>query len=148
MRKTENTGQQQHPGRFRPGQSGNPAGRPRGSRNRATLAAEAILDHEAETLTRKCVDLALQGDTVALKLCLERLAPPRRDRPAPFELPPIKRASDARDAFAAVIAAAASGELSTNEALAMARLIEKFVEVDQSSEDARREKKSGLLFDF
>ena len=68
---SDNTGEQQA-GRFRKGQSGNPAGRPRGARNSATLAVEAMLDGEAEALTRKAIDMALAGDTVALKIFTHR----------------------------------------------------------------------------
>src|SRR6516225_4114562 len=97
----DNTGEQQG-GRFGKGRSGNPRGRPLGSRNSATLAAEALLEGEAEKLTRKCIELAMDGDTVALKLCLERIYPARRDRPVTFPLPPITSARDAADIAAAV----------------------------------------------
>jgi hypothetical protein len=59
---------------FKPGQSGNPLGRPKGVRNRATVAAEALLEGEAEALTRKAIELALAGDPTALRLCLERIS--------------------------------------------------------------------------
>ncbi len=75
--------QQKQRGRGRPfekGQSGNLAGRPRGSRNRATQAMQQLLDGEARALTRKAVELALGGDTTALRMCLDRLLAPRRDR--------------------------------------------------------------------
>ena len=58
---------------FPPGVSGNPAGRLPGTRNRATMAAEALLDGEAEALTRKAIEMAMAGDTTALRLCLERI---------------------------------------------------------------------------
>jgi hypothetical protein len=58
---------------FKPGQSGNPSGRPHGSRNKATLALEALLDGEGEAITRKAIEKALEGDTAALRLCLERI---------------------------------------------------------------------------
>ena len=61
---------------FEPGQSGNPAGKARGTRNKVTLAIEALLDGEAEALTRKAIELAKAGDMAALRLCLDRLAPP------------------------------------------------------------------------
>ena len=64
----------QSPGGRSPETQGNPAGKPKGVRNRATLAAEALLDGEAEALTRKAVEMALAGDVMALKLCLERLS--------------------------------------------------------------------------
>jgi len=72
---------------FKKGQSGNPKGRPLGSKHKATLAAQAILDGEGEALTRKAVELALDGHPIALRLCLERLCPPRKDRPVTLELP-------------------------------------------------------------
>jgi uncharacterized protein DUF5681 len=68
-------------GRFRRGSSGNPAGRPRGSLNQATRAAGLLLDGEAEALTRKAIELALAGDPVVLRLCLDRIVGPRRGRP-------------------------------------------------------------------
>ena len=64
-------------GRFAPG---NP-GRPRGARHKTSQAIEALLEGEAEGLTRKAVDMALQGNTTALRLCLERVCPPRKNRP-------------------------------------------------------------------
>ncbi len=66
---------------FEKGRSGNPAGRPRGSTNRATKSAAVMLDGEAEALTRKAVELALGGDASALRLCLERIVGPHRGRP-------------------------------------------------------------------
>ncbi len=71
-------------GRFKPGQYGNPAGKPKGTRHRTTMAIEALLDGEAEALSRKAIEMALAGDGVALRLCLERLLPARRDRPVSF----------------------------------------------------------------
>jgi hypothetical protein len=53
-------------GRWQPGVPGNPRGRPAGSRHRTSLAVEALLEGEAEGLTRKAVEMALGGDTTAL----------------------------------------------------------------------------------
>src|SRR5271167_839746 len=64
---------------FEKGRSGNPAGKPPGARNRATLAAEKLLDGEAEALTRKAIERANEGDGVALKMCLDRIIPVRRE---------------------------------------------------------------------
>jgi hypothetical protein len=69
---------------FEPGKSGNPAGKLKGTRNKTTLAVEALLDGEAETITRKAIELAKDGDLAALRLCLDRIAPPRKDRPVLF----------------------------------------------------------------
>jgi hypothetical protein len=87
---SEITERKQRRGRpFTPGTSGNPSGRPKAARNRATVAAEAFLGGEAAALTRKAIDLALAGDVTALRLCLERLVPPRKDRLVAFDLPAL-----------------------------------------------------------
>ena len=106
---SEKTGEKQA-GRFKPGESGNPAGRPPGSRNKTTLAVEALLDGEAEELTRKAIELAKEGDLTALRLCLERIVPARKDRPVVFALPDLETAGDAVKAWAAIMEAVASGE--------------------------------------
>lgn len=98
--------------RFKPG---NP-GKPKGTRSRATMAAEALLNGEAEKLTRTAIDKALEGDTVALRLCLERLVPPRKDSPVRIDLPEIANAADVVGASAAVLAAVGSGEVTPEEA--------------------------------
>lgn len=101
--------------RGRPFAPGNP-GRVRGSRNQATIAAAALLDGDAEALTRKAIELGLEGDTVALRLCLERLVPPRKDSPITIDLPPITSAADVVGASAAVLTAVGAGEISPDEA--------------------------------
>src|SRR5829696_7562961 len=122
------TGQQQDT-RFKPGQSGNPRGRPVGSRHKTTLAVDALLDGEAETITRKAVELAKSGDTVALRLCLDRLAPPRRDRPVPFALPKLDTAEDAKAAAGAILQAVADGDLTPSEAGELSKLLESYTRV-------------------
>ena len=109
------------------GTSGNPAGRPKGARNRTTVAVEEILDGEADALARKAIELALAGDTVALRLCLERIAPAKRERPTPFALPKLETAADAVQASAALVEAVAAGELTTAQAAELGKLVESFV---------------------
>jgi hypothetical protein len=109
---------------FKKGQSGNPAGKKKGTRNRATLAAEMLLDGEAEALTRRAIELALDGEPTALRLCLERLLPPRRERAVQFTLPPIKHTGDVAKAGSAVLAAVAEGHLTPSEAITLTALIE------------------------
>jgi hypothetical protein len=111
---------------FSKGQSGNPAGKPRGTRHRATLAAEVLLDADSEALTRKATELALAGDTVALRLCLERILPPRRERPVRFKLPLLESLADAATAMAAIVAAVATADLTLGEAAELAKLIGAF----------------------
>ena len=74
-------------GWFRKGQSGNPAGRPRGRRDERVLFAQALLDGEAEAIIRKCIEMAKEGDQVAMKLCIERILPPVRSRPVRLDIP-------------------------------------------------------------
>jgi hypothetical protein len=109
--------------RGRPFGPGNP-GKPRGARHRTTLAVEALLDGEAKKLTRKAIDLALAGDTTALRLCMERIAPLRRGRPVVFELPSGNTAADVVTTLGAVVTLLAAGHLTPDEAAAVSAVIE------------------------
>ena len=121
-------------GGFQKGQSGNPAGRPAGSRNNATLACEALLEGQAEALTQKAVEMALAGDVTALKLCIERICPVRRDRPVSFKLPAVTSARDAADISAAVMAAVSNGDITLSEASEIGKLIDSYVKAYQVAE--------------
>lgn len=99
-------------GRFKPG---NP-GKPKGARHRVTRAIETLLEGQHEALTQAAIDKALEGDTVALRLCLDRLAPPRKDAPISFDLPPVTTVADAVAAASSVLAAVAAGEVTPDEA--------------------------------
>ena len=101
---------------FRPGQSGNPGGRPKGARNKITVAIEALIDAASTDIATKAIELAKAGDATMIRALLDRAAPPRRDRHIPFELPPMERAADAVKAAAAIAQAVADGELTPSEA--------------------------------
>jgi len=118
---TRNSGRNSD-GTFGPG---NP-GKPRGARHKATVAALALLDGEADRLTRRAVDLALYGDVTALRLCLERIAPPRKDVPVTFDLPPMRSAGDAAKAAGAVLEAVAEGELTPIEGAHVMGLVDAY----------------------
>jgi hypothetical protein len=123
---------------FEPGKSGNPAGKPRGTRNKVTMAAEALLDGEAESLTRKAIELAKGGDITALRLCLDRIVPVRKDRPVIFQLPKLERAEDAVKASAAIVEAVSSGDLTPAEAAELTKVVEGYARAVEANEfDAR-----------
>ena len=109
--------------RGRPFKKGN-LGRPVGSRNKATLAAEMLLDGETEALTRKAIELAMKGDTVALRLCLERIIPARRDRPVKFEIPQAANGNEVAAAMHKVLTAVATGAMTPSEAQSVAAVVE------------------------
>ena len=100
-------------GRFAKGNS--LGGKTLGARHMVTRAIEELLEGEHEALTRKAIEKALEGDMTALRLCLDRLAPARKDSPITFDLPPVQSALDAAGASAAVLAAVASGEVTPDE---------------------------------
>jgi hypothetical protein len=108
---------------FQVGQSGNPKGRPKGSRNKTTLLAEALLEGDAEAILRKLLEKAKEGDPTALRLCADRLLPARRDRPVVFDLDEIKNPDDIAKASGSVLAACAEGTLSPDEAGKIMNLI-------------------------
>jgi hypothetical protein len=103
-------------GRFQKGQSGNPLGRPKGSRNKGNLVAQEMLDAEAPNIIRTAIDGALVANPMMLKLCVERLLPVRKERAVPLELPKIERSQDVPAASSAIVAAMGEGILSVIEA--------------------------------
>lgn len=132
---SENTAPKQRGRPFEPGKSGNPKGRPKGARNNATVMAEALLDGEAHAITRKLIDKALEGDTTALRLCLERLLPPRRGRAVAFELPSkIETAADAVRASSLLLTACADGILSPGEASEIMSMVSSHVRLIEVTE--------------
>jgi hypothetical protein len=101
-------------------------GRPKGARHKTTLAIEKLLDGEAEALTRKAIELAKDGDMAALRLCLERIAPTRKDAPVRFHLPAISSAREAAEAASAVLLAVSEGDITPMEGAAVMALIEQY----------------------
>jgi Family of unknown function (DUF5681) len=111
---------------FQPGQSGNPAGRPRGARNKATLLAEALLDGEAQEIMGAAIKKAKEGDPTVLRLCLERMVPRPRDHAVEFELPKLETAADALAATAAILDAVANGKLTPSAGGEITKIVDSF----------------------
>ena len=102
------------------------AGRPKGSRNKATIAIDSLLEGQAEALTQNAISKALDGDSIALRLCMDRIAPPMKDKPVIFPLPRMHSAMDASEAAGSVLRAVSDGELTPIEATRVMGLIENF----------------------
>jgi len=117
---------------FEKGLSGNPKGRPKGNRNRATVMAQALLDGEAEALIRKVVQLALEGDPACLRICLDRLVPRKKDSPIGFNLPEMGVVADIPKFFTSVAQTLRDGEITPSEAgtlIDMAGVFHKLLEL-------------------
>ena len=119
---------------FQPGQSGNPAGRPPGIKNRSTRFVETILEGDSEDIIRAAIAKAKEGDVPAIRVCLDRLSPRlrERDHPIAFELPRISSVTDALPAMSAITAAVAAGELSASEAGELSQLVNRWIELLQT----------------
>ena len=102
------------------------SGRPKGSRNKATIAIESLLQGQAEALTQIAVAQALEGDSIALRLCMERIAPAPKDQPVSFSLPKMHNALDASVAAGSVLTAVSDGELTPIEATRVMGLIDSY----------------------
>jgi hypothetical protein len=110
---------------FEKGKSGNPKGRPEGSRNKATLAAQALIDGRGNALVEKALELALAGDGPVLKAMLDRLIPARKDSPIVLAgLPKIEGTADLVKASSAILEAVAKGTITPGEGQALAGLVE------------------------
>jgi hypothetical protein len=114
-------------------------GRPAGSRNKATIALQELLDGEGAAITHKAIELAKAGNERALRLCLERLIPPCRERPVRLTLPPdITTAAGVSGALAAILAAVAQGDITTGEAVQLANVLEVRRKTIETEEFERR----------
>ena len=109
---------------FPKGQSGNPSGKPRGTRARITQLAEKLLEDDRDAIIEAVIEAAKNRDPTAMRLCVERLVPLRKGRPVVFDLPPVKTAADVVAAIGEVSMAMAAGELTTEEASAAAAVVE------------------------
>jgi hypothetical protein len=124
--------------KFTKGQSGNPSGKPKGCRNATTILFDELLKDNAKELIEKAIEMAKDGDGPALRLCIDRLAPARKDRPVWFDLPEMKEARDAVNASAAIVAAVANGDLTPMEASELGKLIESYARTLQAVEFEER----------
>ncbi len=121
------TAKQQRGRPFAKGESGNPGGRPAGSRHKVSLLVEGMIEARAADIADGALRSAIEGgDPVLLRALLDRLAPPRKERPIAVDLPPLARTTDAPVVAAALLEKAASGELTTGEAQGLAGLLEAF----------------------
>ena len=105
--------------------SGN-SGKPKGSRHKVTQAVEALLEGQSEALTQAAIDKALEGDTTALRLCMERILPAAKDTPIQFELSVMSNASEAAVAAQAVLKAVSEGEVTPLEGATVMGLVESY----------------------
>ena len=127
------------PGRpFVKGSVPNPKGRPVGSRSRATLAIEALFEGEAEAISRRVIAKAKRGDPVAIKICMDRILAPRKDRITPFPLPSLDSPADLPNATAALVRAVSEGDLTPGEASDIAKIFDLHIHAVEVADHERR----------
>ena len=135
----ESTGRQQANSRFVRGKSGNPRGRPVGSRNKALMALDMIGEADAGEILRGVVAAAKAGDARSAELILRRAWPERRGRPVMIpDLPIITRPQDVVVGLSAIVTAVAAGQLSPEEAAAVGAILEMQARAFQSADLEQR----------
>jgi len=123
---------------FAKGQSGNPAGRPKGSFSPAAILAEQMLSTHADGIIRKTIEKALDGNSAALRIFWERIAPPSKNEPVVWEFPPLEKVSDSGEFIAAIINAVARGDLVPRQGSEIAKLVDTYLRtVEATTVDAR-----------
>ena len=113
-------------------------GRPKGARNLKTVAIESLLEGQAEALTQTAISKALKGDTVALRLCMDRIMPQRRDNYINLDLPKISKPKDLIEAAGCVIKSVQTGNLTPSDGSKVMSLLESCQKVFETVELAER----------
>ena len=98
---------------YKPGESGNPKGKPKGAKSKFTKFRE-LLEPHAEELFGKAVEMAMNGDATAMRLCVERLVPAYRAASNTINLPKMK--GTPTEQAQAALEAMANGELTLDDA--------------------------------
>jgi len=124
--------------RFQPGQSGNPAGRPRGSRNKRTILAERLLEDRAGEVTTAALDLAIAGNPIAVRVCMDRMAPRLRYAPLDVMLPELVTLADVPAAYNAIGQGLACGEIELEQAALLMKIVHGFQASQAAIEHATR----------
>jgi hypothetical protein len=109
---------------FAPGQSGNPRGKPRGARHRATVFGEKLMQRDLGDVVQTVIAAAKDGDMSAARLVLDRVLPPRKGCTVRFDLPAVSTPADIVATLGAVLAAVGRGELTPDEGGMIAGLLE------------------------
>src|SRR5262249_42236804 len=131
---------------FVKGQSGNPAGRRKGSRNRVTELAEELAGAGVEGMTRRLIAEASLGNGAAMRLYSDRIWPKRRGAPIKFEMPPVRSLADVPVAHAAICRGVTDGELSVEEFEMLSRGVNHMKRsLDEAEIDARLERHEAML---
>jgi Family of unknown function (DUF5681) len=125
-------------GQFKKGSSGNPAGRPHGSLNKATLACLQLLDGKSEQLTAKLLEMALEGNIQAMRMCLDRTVPQRKERCINLDLRPVTSLKDRMFQFEDLTSAVAEGRITPSEGESFANILISQAKTLQLVEFARR----------
>ncbi len=120
-------------------------GRPKGSLNKTTMAVQSLLDGQAQALTQKAIGLALEGDMMAIRICLDRISPIRKSRPISINLPDTKNARGVAEAQTVVVQAVGDGEITPDEAHVLSSILEaRRKSIETADHEARLNKLEGL----
>ena len=130
----ENSGKIQAKGKYKKGCSGNPNGKPKGARNKSTLAAEALLEGSLDKICKKVEEEALNGNMQAAKMILDRFLPPRKDRDIEIALPPINTFDDVLNAIGFIVNAVGQGKITPSEGELLARTVESYAKALETCE--------------
>ena len=100
---------------FEKGVSGNPNGRPKGSRNKLTQLAQKLLENGAEEIVTAIIEKAKAGDSTAQRLCFERILPPMRLSVLQIDLPKLETPQDILKGYDTLIDSLGRGDLTLEE---------------------------------
>ncbi len=123
---------------FKPGESGNPRGKPLGAINKSTRAVLDILNGQKEKLTEKAVSMAMGGDSTAMRICMERICPAPKDSAVYIKMSKVNSLEDAKIVMGEITTAVSQGEITPSEAMAVAGVVEVYRKTVENTEIVTR----------
>ena len=111
--------------RGRPFTEGNTAsrGRPPGSRNKNTLWSQELIGEYREAVLRKCLAMALQGDSTAMRLCVERILPISKESRVQLKMAKVSTMAEVAAALDRVLQAVGRGAITPEQGQRLADLL-------------------------
>ncbi|APR65680.1 hypothetical protein CN03_01350 [Thalassolituus oleivorans] len=120
-------------GKFKAGQSGNPAGKPKGTIHKVTQLRDALLD-DVPALLERTKQAALEGDMTAMKILLDRTVPTLKPGQATVYLPELDVDMPVHQKASIITNAVVTGDIPAESGLSLLKMAEALAKILETTQ--------------